>query len=323
MSALFGHDDNMRAFKSALDAGKLHHGYILSGPRGLGKASFAKYAAQILIDPESRYNALFDSGSHPDLLMISRLPKEPPKEGEETDPSAELKRSISVDQIRGLQARLTTRPGLSDKRAIILDAADDLDRGAANALLKCLEEPPIGTYFFLISHASDRLLPTIRSRCQILRFEQLNDAEMTAALKFLVPDIDDSTLAALLRAGAGSPGQALEYLGLDLNQLEADMSAIISTGDPSNNLRTALANQLSLKSAQARYEAFLRRAPQVIAENARQRHVQSVMPAIEAWEAANTLASRAVALSLDKSSVVMQMGSLLASLLTHKQITNS
>ncbi len=317
-----GHEDNLRAFAGALKAGKLHHGWILAGPRGLGKAGFACRAAGMIIDPQSKYKALVERGSHPDLITLSRLPKEQPKEGEEADPNAELKRSISVDQIRSLQARLTTRPGLSDKRAIILDAADDLDRNAANALLKCLEEPPSGTYFFLVSHSSDRLLPTIRSRCQILRFEPLNTEQMNAAISQLAPDLDDSARAALVRAGAGAPGQALDFLGLELDQLEADMNAIIETGDRSNGIRSALAGKLSLKASQARYEAFLRRAPQLIAEYARSMDVYSVAPAIDAWEAANALASRAIALSLDKPSVVLQMGTLLASVQIQKHNTH-
>ncbi len=321
MTKRIGHDDNLRAFANAMQAGKLHHGWILAGPRGLGKAGFARQAAAMLVDPTDQYSALIERGSHPDLITISRQPKEPPKEGEEADPAAELKRSIDVNQIRKLQSRLTTRPGLSDKRAIILDAADELDRNAANALLKCLEEPPAGTYFFLVSHSSDRLLPTIRSRCQILRFDLLNDAQMTAAIAQIAPELDDAARAALVRAGAGAPGQAIDFLGLELEQLEADMHAILTTGDRTNAIRCALAGKLSLKAAQARYEAFLRRAPQLIAECARTMDARSVLPAIDAWDAANTLASRAVALSLDKPSVVMQMGTLLAMVQAQKHTT--
>ncbi len=318
MTAWIGHDDNLRTFSSAMALGKLHHGWILAGLRGLGKAGFARKAAAMLIDPMAQHGALIARGSHPDLITIMRQPKEQPKEGEEADPAAELKRSIDVNQIRNLQMRLTTRPGLSDKRAIVLDAADDLDRNAANALLKCLEEPPTGTYFFLVSHSSDRLLPTIRSRCQMLRFDPLNTEQMSNALEQVTADLDAVSLTALVQAGAGSPGQALEFLGLSMELLEADMAQIIETGDIDNAIRSALANKLSLKSAQARYEAFLRRAPQVIADKARNMDATFVLPAIDTWEAANTLAARAVALSLDKPSVVMQMGTLLASIQTHK-----
>ncbi len=319
MSALIGHDDVWRQFSSALASGKLHHGWILSGPRGMGKASFALRAAAALVDPDNRYASMIARGSHPDILTIKRLPKEPAKEDEEADPDAELKRSISIDQIRRLQASLTTRPGLANKRAVIIDAADDLERGGANALLKSLEEPPVGTYFLLVSHASDRLLPTVRSRCQLLRFDPLSDDAMAAALREIAPETSQADIGALVRAGNGAPGQALDFMGLDMGALEDAMTSIIASGDKSNELRSGLADKLALKAAQPRYEAFLRRAPALIADTARQMDSASALPATDAWHKASALAVRAVALSLDKQSVVLQMGSLLASLQPHKQ----
>ena len=319
MTGLIGHDDAWRQFSSALAGGKLHHGWILSGPRGIGKAGFASRAASALVDPDGQNGSMIARGSHPDILNIKRLPKEPPKEDEEAGPDAELKRSISIDQIRRLQASLTTRPGLADKRVVIIDAADDLERSGANALLKSLEEPPVGTYFLLVSHASDRLLPTIRSRCQMLRFDPLTDDAMGDALRSAAPEASAQDVAALIRSGNGAPGQALDFLGLDMNALEDIMTSIIESGDKSNELRTRLAEQLALKAAQSRYEAFLRRAPSLIADNARLLDAASALPAAEAWHKASALAVRAVALSLDKQSVVFQMGSLLASLQPHKQ----
>lgn len=319
MNHIVGHDEAWRQFSSALTGGKLHHGWILAGPRGIGKASFALRAAAALVDPGGQFGSMIARGSHPDILIIKRLPKEASKEDEELDPDAELKRSITIDQIRRLQASLTTRPGLADKRAVIIDAADDLERSGANALLKSLEEPPAGTYFLLVSHASDRLLPTIRSRCQLLRFEPLSDEAMATALHSAAPDASASDIAALVRAGNGAPGQAIDFLGLDMGSLEDAMTSIIKSGDRTNELRSGLADQLALKSAQARYEAFLRRAPAVIADTARQMSSSDALPATEAWHKASALAIRAIALSLDKQSVVFQMGSLLASVQPHKQ----
>lgn len=315
---LFGHDQPWHQFSSAVSAGKLHHGWILAGPRGVGKASFALRAASALIDPDARYASMIERGSHPDILEIKRLPKEAVKADEAEDASTELKRSISIEQIRKLQQSLTTRPGLADKRVVIIDSADDLERGGANALLKSLEEPPGGTYFLLVSHSSEALLPTIRSRCRTLRFEPLRDADMALALKALAPDAQEREIAALIRASKGAPGEAVDFLGLDLGKLEDSMTSIISTGDPGNALRSDLFAQLSLKAAQPRYEAFLRRAPALIADCARKGNIANAAAAADCWAAASTLASRAIALSLDKQSVVFQMGSLLASLRPHK-----
>ena len=317
MNDYVGHDKAWKQFATACDSNKIHHGWILAGPRGIGKSAFALRAAAMLVDPENAYASMIARGSHPDILSVKRLPKEPLKEDEDIDDVTEFKRSITVDQIRGLQQSLTTRPGLSNRRAIIIDAADDLERGGANALLKSLEEPPVGTYFFLISHASDRLLPTIRSRCQILRFEALSDADMASVLQRAAPEVGADELQALIRLGNGTPGQALDFLGLDLQEIEDAMLSILRTGDRDNALRNGLADKLALKAAQPRYEAFLRRAPSLIAEYTRKLDAAQVSNGVTAWEDASELAARAIALSLDKQSVVFQMGSLLASIQAH------
>ncbi len=321
MTNYVGHDKPWRQFSTACDSGKIHHGWILSGPKGIGKSAFALRAASLLVDPENAYGNLIARGSHPDILSVRRLPKDAAKEDDDVSDATEFKRSITVDQIRNLQKSLTTRPGLSNRRAIIIDAADDLERGGANALLKSLEEPPVGTYFFLISHASDRLLPTIRSRCQILRFEALADADMANILQQAAPEASMAEIHALVRLGNGTPGQALDFLGLDLKEIEDCMTSILRTGDRDNALRSGLAEKLALKAAQPRYEAFLRRAPALIAEHGRTLEASYVSQTVDAWEAASGLAGRALALSLDKQSVVLQMGSLLASIHAHKART--
>lgn len=317
-----GHDANWAHFSAGLATGKLHHGWILAGPRGLGKAGFAQRAAAALVDPEGQHGHLIEARTHPDIICLQRLPKEAPKEGEEVDPDAELKRSISIEQIRELQHKLTTRPSMGPRRAVIIDAADDLERGGANALLKSLEEPPVGTFILLVSHASDRLLPTIRSRCQMLRFEPLSDAQMAEALVAAAPELRDSELALLIRSGAGSPGQALDFAGLDLGEIEGAMDTIVNYGDAGSKLRHQLAETLSLKAAQPRYEVFLRRVPARIASFARTQDAVDALPAINAFHAAEELAARAIGLSLDKQAVVFQMGSLLASLQAPKQPLN-
>ena len=321
-SGWIGHDANWAQFSAGLQAGKLHHGWILAGPRGIGKAGFAARAAAALVDPDGRHSHLIAQHNHPDIIRLQRLAKEPPRDGEAVDPDAELKRSINIDQVREIQRALTTRPSMGPKRVVIIDAADDLERGGANALLKSLEEPPVGTYFILISHASDRLLPTIRSRCQLLRFDPLDDDGMRRVLADVAPEISSDERELLVRSGGGLPGQALEFAGLDLGEIEAAMDALVNNGDPSNAIRHSLAEKLSLKAAQPRYEAFLRRVPARIAAFARTQPPAAVMPAIEAFHAAETLAARAIGISLDKQAVVFQMGSLLASLQNTKPPTN-
>ncbi|MGN6122073.1 MAG: DNA polymerase III subunit delta', partial [Sphingomonas oligoaromativorans] len=207
-----------------------------------------------------------------------------------------------------------TSPSFSPWRVVIIDAADDMERSGANALLKLLEEPPINSLFFLVSHAPARLLPTIRSRCRVLRFAPLEQGDMQVALRDALPDADDREIADLTAAGEGSPGRALRFAGLDVAGLDSAMESIIRSGDPDNGERVALAKALALKAAQPRYEIFLERLPSRIAAEARGRHGQALADAVALWEKARALAGSAVRLSLDPQATVFELAGLLASL---------
>ncbi|HYJ81788.1 MAG TPA: DNA polymerase III subunit delta', partial [Allosphingosinicella sp.] len=247
------------------------------------------------------------AGSHPDLMRLERLPRENSSTGE-------LARSISVDQVRSLQRLFNTTASLSPWRAVIVDSIDDLERNAANALLKNLEEPPPSSVFFLVSHSPERLLPTIRSRCRPLRLSKLDGDAMTSALKAALPDADDREIGDLAAAGDGSPGRALAWRGLDVAGLDRAMAELVRDGDPVNARRSALAQSLALKSAQPRYEAFLARVPSVIAAEARSRRGSALAQALGTWERAQGLASSARGLSLEPESVVFELAGMLASL---------
>jgi DNA polymerase-3 subunit delta' len=153
------------------------------------------------------------AGSHPDLMRLERLVRE-------NSTTGDLARNISVDQVRSLQRLFNTTASLSPWRAVIVDSIDDLERNAANALLKNLEEPPPSSVFLLVSHAPERLLPTIRSRCRLLRLSRLDDDAMTSALRAALPDAEDKEIGDLAAAGNGSPGRALAWRGLDVAGLD-------------------------------------------------------------------------------------------------------
>jgi DNA polymerase-3 subunit delta' len=321
MTPLYGHDSAAAAFRDALDSGRLHHAWLISGPEGVGKALFAaKAALRVLAHGQGRVDSpgldvpddhpaarLAAAGSHPDLMRLERLPRESSSTGE-------LARNISVDQVRGLQRLFNTTASLSPWRAVIVDSIDDLERNAANALLKNLEEPPPSSVFFLVSHAPERLLPTIRSRCRLLRLSRLDDDAMTSALRAALPDADGEEIGELAAAGQGSPGRALAWRGLDVAGLDRAMAELVREGDPANARRSALAQSLALKSAQPRYEAFLSRAPSVIAAEAKTRRGPALAHALGAWERAQGLASSARGLSLEPESVVFELAGMLASL---------
>lgn len=329
---IWGHDSQAAAFLAALRGERLHHAWLLAGPKGVGKASFAKAAALRLlaeaagpepmgeglaVDPDHRIARLFAARSHPDYRLVER---EVWKKSDEILPLDERKgdealaRNIKVLQIRALDRVLSVAPSLSSRRAIIIDAADDMERGAANALLKSLEEPPTGTIFFLVSHMPGRLLPTIRSRCRLLRFSPLGEGDMHTVLSAGLPGAPEHELTELTRAGEGAPGQALRFAGLEIGPLDAALEQLARTGDPSNSGRVALAKAMAPKAAQPRYEAFLNRAPAFIAAQAKGRQGPALAQAIDLWGKARALASSATGLSLDPQATVFQLGSYVAAL---------
>jgi DNA polymerase-3 subunit delta' len=223
-------------------------------------------------------------------------------------------RNIRVVQIRWLDPLLRMAPSLSPRRIIIIDAADDLEVGAANALLKSLEEPPAHTSFFLISHAPGRLLPTIRSRCRVLRFAPLGDVELREVLRDHMPRADPAELDTLAAAGAGRPGKALAFAGLDFAAIDQALADIAQTGDHDNAVRAALAAQLSLKSALPRYEAFLKRAPEYVAAHARTRTGAQLERALDIYAEISQIAATAPIHNLDPQSAVFEICGLVAGL---------
>lgn len=191
------HAEAWRNWRAALNGERMHHAWMLAGPRGIGKTEFALAAAAELVGVVAPQTP----DLHPDILLLRREPKDATEEkkAEEGKPF-EARRNIAIAQIRAMQQRLTTRPTLGTRRAIIIDPADDLEPNAANALLKSLEEPPVGTFFLLIAHHPARLLPTIRSRCRVLRFNRNVDAGVSA-------DEDNAQLAATVDAMLHAQGE--------------------------------------------------------------------------------------------------------------------
>jgi DNA polymerase-3 subunit delta' len=323
MTSLVGNSAAQAAFTAAMAGGSMHHAWLFVGPEGVGKASFARLAAARLLaeaagdsglspgfalPPGNRTRTLIEAGSHPDFRILARLAKDPEK------PDQDLARSITIAQVRSLGPMFATRPSVGARRVVIIDAADDLERGGANALLKSLEEPPAGTIFLLISHAPGRLLPTIRSRCRLLRFEALADDQLIAALRGQLPDTAPDDLAALAAAGEGAPGRALRYAGLDIATLDTALAQIAVDGDPDNARRIKLGKALGAKAAAPRYHAFLERAPAIIAREARERRGERLRIALEAHAAARDLAGAALGLSLDAQATVFEMAGIVARL---------
>ena len=317
---IVGHNAQFAAMRAAMDSGRMHHAWLLHGPRGIGKGGFAQNAAARLLaeasaspphdtgftlDTDHPTARLIAAGSHPDLVVLRRL---------ENEKTGNLARNITVDQVRMLKAVFAGTPSQGDRRVVIVDSIDDMERGAANALLKSLEEPPTSTVFLLVSHTPGRLLPTIRSRCRSLSFGRLGDDVMTAVLATEAPQLDDITRAVVIAAAGGAPGTALSIIESDVTGLDAALRDLAANGDTSHVLRLELASKLALKTALPRYEAFLRRAPAFIAHQARTRSGPALADAIVQWEHARQLADVAIPQSLPAESVVFELAGRVAAL---------
>lgn len=233
---LFGQAAAEGALLAAHAAGRMHHAWLLTGPRGLGKATLAWRAARFLLATPDDAGGLFapappDSLDIPDdhpvarrmlalgeprLCLIRRGPN---------DKGNALSNVIRVDEVRDLRRFLGLSAADGGRRVVIVDAMDEMNPNAANALLKSLEEPPPRVTFFLICHQPAQLLPTIRSRCRELRLAPLSADDMARALAQAGVQADDP--AALAELSGGSVGEAIRIAAEDGLALYARLVALL------------------------------------------------------------------------------------------------
>ena len=312
MTDLIGHETAWAEWRAALAGHRMHHGWILAGREGLGKASFARAAAaELVAEPGTSQPPV---ANHPDILVLQPLPAsdDEAKKRDEGKPY-QCKRNISVDQVREMQRRLVTRPTLGNRRAVIIDSADDLEKGAVNALLKSLEEPPQGTFFLLVVHQPGRLLPTIRSRCLVLRFHPLDEAAMERAVGRAAPEIDSVTRAAAIAVAAVSPGAALDFAEQDLGAAHAVMRQLISSGDGDFALRTRLSSAFGQRPDRERQLAAIEAARRVLVNALADGDMMARLRIADAYEKLVVLAAQAPTYNFDPTLLLMEIGGLLAS----------
>ncbi len=224
---LLGHAAAEAVIDDAIRAGRIHHAWLLTGPEGIGKATLAyRFARRLLAGPKASDAGANDpaspvfrrvaAGTHADLLTIER---------EWDDKRKRLRSEIVVDSARGVADFLRLTPAEGGWRIVVVDGAEFLNRNAANALLKVLEEPPPRAVLLLVCASPGRLLPTIRSRCRRLRLGELGPADMERVLARCLPDMDPANRAALAALSA-APGRALalaEEQGVEVAALVADV----------------------------------------------------------------------------------------------------
>ena len=240
--ALTGHTAAERAFLDAWNSARIHHAWLLAGPRGIGKATLAYRVARFVL-ARGAGAGLFDgpsqlahdltipadhaitrqvaSGGHPDLLTVERSVN--PQTGK-------LRGEIVVDDVRRLSSFLALTTAAGAWRVVIVDAADDMNRNAANALLKGLEEPPASTLFLLVSHRPGLLLPTIRSRCRTLNLSGLSEDRIVTLLADLAPDLPGTDATAIARLADGSIGRALALTDAGGLELYRELVALLTQG---------------------------------------------------------------------------------------------
>lgn len=317
---MIGHQDATSAFLEAWQGGRLHHAWLLAGPQGMGKGAFAARVARFLVTHgkagggqavtlddvgDGAAARLVDAGNHPEILSLTRQPK---------DKSKDLARNITIDQVRQIIRRLHLSLSLGDWRVIIVDAVDDLENDGANALLKTLEEPPAQTLFLLVSHSPGRLLPTIRSRCRTLRFQPVGNDVMTTWLHELRPMLEMPEVRAIAAASGGVPGKAIALIDSDVAVMEKKLRAIAATGDPGNRLREALAREVSGVANRTRLELVIDIVPGLLAELARERPVAEIGPILAQWDRVQRTVRDAVRGSYDGAMVGFEIGNCLAEL---------
>ena len=267
---LYGHETAERALATAFASGRMHHGWLVAGPEGIGKATLAyRLARHILADPAERSPDTLDIApdtraarqvlalSHPGLLVIRRA----------WDPKTKrFPATIPVDEVRRLKAFLGRTADAEAWRVVIVDRAEELNVSAANALLKSLEEPPPRTVFLLVSSAPGRLLVTIRSRVRTLDLAPLADEPLRRAVAQAFAASGDEVESAapapsdwdrLARLAEGSVRRLLSLHAAQGLALHDRLSAILN-GLPTVDWGAvhALGDELAGQAAEQRYELF-------------------------------------------------------------------
>ena len=302
--AFFGHGDIVARLASGIDSGKLHHGQLFAGPRGVGKATLAFRLAASLISgpgrspdlapppPDSAPWRQIASGAHPGILHLARPWDEKRKL---------FRTALTVEEVRRVARFVGTTQHDGGWRAVIVDSADDMNAQAANALLKNLEEPPARTVFIVISHSPGRLLPTIRSRCQLVRFAPLDDDDLFSAMKASGAPIAPAELP-LLAARAG--GSVREALLLALNgglELASAADAILAGARFDVAATAKLADAVAGREESIQFDLLNRHLLDRVAAAARAAAETGRAAAFAAlWQSAREAVDLADAFNLDK-----------------------
>jgi DNA polymerase III subunit delta' len=257
MTRLEGHDDVIRIFRQAVERGRLGHAYMLVGPKGIGKRRFAELLAQILLC-ENRDGRQFDpcgacaachlvlAETHPDLMKLGRRSDE---------------HELPIESIRQVIHDLGFKPDRGRYKVAIVDDADDLNEASANCFLKCLEEPPPLSLILLIATSPDLQLATIRSRCQIVRFQPLPSSIVARVLIESGVVADQSEADRLAQMSGGSLERARGLAEPELWSFRSELARSLASGRVDTlglaESMSALIDSVGKESAEKRARAKL------------------------------------------------------------------
>ena len=292
-----GHDAVEKTFLDAYRSGRMPHAWILAGLEGVGKAGFALRAARFLL--------AHPDASHPDVIAAENLDVSPDNPAarriaarahtdlffleSEIDGEKKTKSgTIPVDDVRKMLGFFGSTAGEGGWKIAIIDPLDDLKSSAANALLKMLEEPPPRSLFLMISHNPGRLLPTIRSRCHMVRFKPLSESEIVKALVSQSPGNDQKLLQDAARRGVGSVKRAMNYLDGERMAMVRDIEATLERlPDLDRKHLLAMADHFAKKDGAESFSLFIETVDEWIAQMCREdakRGHHALRALAELWE---------------------------------------
>ncbi|MCT4552996.1 MAG: AAA family ATPase [Alphaproteobacteria bacterium] len=231
---LLGHSKNEELFLKLFNSGRMPHSIILSGQKGVGKETFAFRVARFLFASQNNWvkdfstmsleegNPVFEKmevGGFTDLKLVER---------EVNAKTGKRANVIKVEQVREIVEFFQTSSSEGGWRVVIIDEMEAMNQNAANALLKTLEEPPVKTLFLLVCNNIDAVMDTIKSRCRIMNFSDLDDDIVFDVVKQLKPLIDDESIRDSIYFNKGSVGKAIEFIECGGIEILEEMKSIFS-----------------------------------------------------------------------------------------------
>ncbi|MFZ1814406.1 MAG: DNA polymerase III subunit delta' [Rhizobiaceae bacterium] len=262
---LIGHDGILDQLAGAHASGRMHHAWLITGPAGIGKATLAcRFAGHLFRNPDPASSprsyvqppaddpveSRVARGGHPNLLHLRRGIRDDGK----------FRSQLTIEEVRKTVSFFGTSAGERGYRVCIVDTADDLNRAAANALLKVLEEPPPRTIFLVLAHASSGVLPTIRSRCVKLTMRPLGQEDILSALDRLgvSKGLAHDDLHEIARLSSGSVRRAI-ILAMQngAGMYRKLVELVANPSSPDWGAIHLLASELAPVARNDRYQLFL------------------------------------------------------------------